>query len=499
MTLIHILVFVIAALLVRWICPRRWRGWFLLGGSLLAVFWLQPSTPIRNIDFWLPVGSIVLTIFVWAIIHPEQGIHIPALVTSLLIVSGCILIAGATRLVPELCCLTPTRPPNLMQIGIALTSILVIFTLLYRFSPGSSWLPGAAIVLLIGIFIFLKSEPLSKIASSGLRSIHGQSISLASATDLPWLGFSYLAFRLIHVLRDFQSRKIPPVGLEEFTNYALFYPAVTAGPIDRLQRFLPEYRTIAVNKEMQNPNPIEENKGVNQARDLAASPAQADTVEGGERILFGIFKKFVLADSLAMISLSSQNAVQSTSTFWTWVMLYAFAFRLYFDFSGYTDVAIGIGRLVGIKLPENFDRPYLKPNLTAFWNSWHITLAQWFRAYYFNPVTRTLRSRYSRLPVWSVILFGQLSTMVLIGLWHGITWSFFAWGAWHGVGLFIHNRWSDWRRLKQSARSVVPRWSNLAAILGVILTFHFVLLGWVWFASPDLKTAAEVFRRLFGL
>ena len=228
------------------------------------------------------------------------------------------------------------------------------------------------------------------------------------------------------------------------------------------------------------------------------SQAVEDTIQGSERILFGIIKKFVLADSLALISMNSQNALHTNSTIWIWVLLYAYAFRLYFDFAGYTDIAIGLGRLAGIRLPENFDQPYLKPNLTAFWNSWHMTLAQWFRAYFFNPLTRSLRSRYRAAPAWSVILIGQLSTMILIGLWHGITWSFFAWGAWHGCGLFIHNRWAEWRRSRSPAVESHPFGSMINGFLGGVVTFHFVLLGWVWFAMPDPNLAIDVFLRLIG-
>jgi len=98
--------------------------------------------------------------------------------------------------------------------------------------------------------------------------------------------------------------------------------------------------------------------------------------------VIGLFKKFALADSLALIALNAVNAGQVKSSGWMWLILYAYAFQIYFDFSGYTDIAIGMGRWLGIRLPENFAHPYLKPNLTLFWNSWHITLAQWFRAYF---------------------------------------------------------------------------------------------------------------------
>jgi alginate O-acetyltransferase complex protein AlgI len=155
--------------------------------------------------------------------------------------------------------------------------------------------------------------------------------------------------------------------------------------------------------------------------------------------------------------------------------------------------------LMGIKLPENFDRPYLKENLTSFWNSWHITLAQWFRAYFFFPLTRALRSRPQKLPVWAIVFSGQMATMVLIGLWHGVSWNFVAWGAWHGAGLFLHNRWSDWMRPHMASLEGRPRLRAFFGLGGSLLTFHYVVLGWVWFALPQISLSLQVFNKLFGL
>jgi len=122
-----------------------------------------------------------------------------------------------------------------------------------------------------------------------------------------------------------------------------------------------------------------------------------------------------------------------------------------------------------------------------------MTLAQWFRAYYFNPLTRALRSR--NWPVAPIIFITQLTTMVLIGLWHGVTWNFALWGAWHGLGLFGHNRWADFTKGKMTWLDARPRLRAVAAGLSAILTFHFVALGWVWFALPNTGLALTVFRR----
>ena len=153
--------------------------------------------------------------------------------------------------------------------------------------------------------------------------------------------------------------------LAEYVNYAIFFPAFTAGPIDRLDRFVKELRT---------PLPM----------------GDEDWIDAGTRLFVGLFKKFVVAYLLAVISISDVLVPQVKGAGWMWLFLYAYSFQIYFDFSGYTDVAIGLGRLLGFRLPENFAAPYLKPNLTQFWNSWHMTLTQWFRSYFFNPTNACL-------------------------------------------------------------------------------------------------------------
>jgi len=150
---------------------------------------------------------------------------------------------------------------------------------------------------------------------------------------------------------------------------------------------------------------------------------------------------------------------------------------------------------LGIRLPENFKAPYLKPNLTQFWNNWHITLTQWFRAYFFNPVTRSLRSGRKPLPIPLIIFITQIATMLLIGLWHGVTWNFVIWGLWHGLGLFFHNRWSEWTKRRFATLSL--RWQQVLNVGGVLLTFHFVAIGWVFFALPSPAVSLHFLQVLF--
>jgi alginate O-acetyltransferase complex protein AlgI len=483
MSVAQILSLSLSALLIGWLVPRQWRIWFMLVASLLAVYWLQPSTPIRNLDFWLPTLSIALTVLVWTSTRPVEGQNRLPLAGALFILIP-ILLIGLTRYIDPICCITPSLPPDLPRIGLGMAIAAGIIVIPYLFPSKRRLFSWLSLLLLLTIFVVLKTPALALRLSAALRAWTGQPIDLANPSDVVWLGFSFLAFRLIHMLRDYQTGRLPGYSMEKLVTYAIFFPSYISGPIDRSQRWIGELEQINSRPATDNPD-----------RTLKAR----NTVAGLQRILIGMFKKFVLADSLALFALSPQNAGQTTSALWMWILLFSYTLRIYFDFSGYTDIAIGLGRLMGFHLPENFDRPYLKQNLTAFWNSWHITLAQWFRTYFFNPLTRSLRMQPRKLPTWMIIFLGQVSTMALIGLWHGITWNFLIWGVWHGLGLFIHNRWSEWARLR-IAPQVEQSFTRAALSLGSwLMTFLFVALGWVWFALPDPANAVWVFRRLFGL
>ena len=477
MSLLPILIFICSALLIGWIIPFRWRIWVILVLSLLAVYWLQPDLAIRNLAFLLPTVSIVLTLATWAITRPSDQSNDTKQKSwrlGLLLTGGIILIVGLMRYLGPLCCLTAYRPPDIFRVlifmivggGIALMPII--------FPKAKRIFSTLAILFIITIFVVLKSPLLLQSASSGLRGITGQPVELANPQDIIWFGFSFLAFRLLHALFDFRTGKLPAYHLDEFLVFVLFFPTLPAGPIDRSQRFIGDLR---------------QPKG---------KPPQ-NRWQGSQRIIWGLFKKFVIADGLALIALNSQNAAQVNSTLWMWLLLYAYALRIYFDFAGYTDLAIGLGKYVGINLPENFDHPYFKQNMTAFWNSWHITLAQWFRAYYFNPVVRSMRTRFKILPAWVVIIIAQFTTMILIGLWHGITWNFAIWGIWHGLGLFIHNRWSNWIRTRPGCTPSQPGVQHALQFGGWFLTFNYVSLGWVWFALPTVSLSLNVFQKLFGI
>ena len=473
MGLLQIGASIFAALFVGALMRGAARTYLLLALSVLAVYWFQPLLPLRSFDFWLPSLSLALVILVWFLTSQTDAWLARQNVYGLLIILGMVTIIDLTRYIFPDPLFTAALPPRFGIFLIFIVALAITILLITRISRSYKWILSITTILLLTVLLILKSPQLSLQTSIFIRELTNRSAESASALDLRWLGFSYIAFRLIHVLCDKQTGRLLELTLPEFATYVVFFPSLAAGPIDRAERFAQDLR-----------------------KDFALT--QDETLLGGRRIAIGLFKKFVVADALALIALNDLLATQVRTTGWMWILLYAYAFQIYFDFSGYTDIAIGIGRLAGIKLPENFAAPYTKPNLTQFWNNWHMTLTQWFRSYFFNPFNRWIRS-YKNIPTWVMILTGQLATMLLIGLWHGITLNFIFWGLWHGLGLFLQNRWSDFIRRRFPGLGQNPNLQSALQVGGILLTFHFVALGWVFFALSHPALSWQVFMKLFGL
>lgn len=459
------------ALVLGFIKNSERSRYLLLFVNTLVVFLLQPTLPIRTLGFWLPFLTLAISVVCWAVISNGHNIIIKEnIVSSIIIISVC-LIPVLVRLLGILPDLLPNKPPQFILLIFGIVIILIIAIISHR---AKSKIPLLYILLLILFLIIQKSPSLLETTSYYLRYLTKQSVELANSFDIRWLGFSYIAFRVIHTLREHQNGKLAPIGLADYVNYITFFPSLVAGPIDRLDHF---------QKEITKSNKF----------------SYENSLEGGKRVFLGIFKKFVIADGLALLAINNSNVMNITSPVWLWISLYAFSIQLFFDFSGYTDIAIGMGQFIGIKLPENFSSPYLKPNLTLFWNNWHITLTQWFRSYVFNPLTRKLRSSERKMPVFSIIFLTQFVTMIMIGLWHGISWNFVLWGAWHGIGLFLHNRWSIF------AGNTLQTWADsnlkkkIIKITGIFLTFNYVTIGWVFFALSSPALSLDTISRLVGI
>ncbi|MCZ2288610.1 MAG: hypothetical protein LC138_07240 [Anaerolineales bacterium] len=444
--------------------------------SVAALYWLQPDLKINGHEIFLPTLVLGLVLLSWGLVtDAEARAHRENLLAGLGVIGLVAILEAVSRLDMNVAWFNPSPAPGLPTALLVLAGIVSLAILSApRLKPAGIWV---LLVTLVALFVLIKLPAVSSAMALSLHkiSLHlpGLEASFLPRFDLRWFGFSYIAFRLIHTLRDCQAGRLPQVSLAEYVTYVVFFPALAAGPIDRVERFV---------KDLRQPLALD----------------SAGWLEAGQRIMLGLFKKFVLADSLAVFALSATNASQIRTAGWMWLYIYAYTFLIYFDFSGYTDIAIGLGRLMGIKLPENFNAPYLKPNLTQFWNNWHMTLTQWFRAYFFNPLTRWLRSEI-KLPVWSIIFVAQIATMILIGLWHGIAWNFVIWGLWHGLGLFIQNRWSESIHPRLAGWLLTPVRQKIIEGLGILVTFHFVSLGWIFFALPKPGQALSVFAKLFGV
>lgn len=272
------------------------------------------------------------------------------------------------------------------------------------------------------------------------------------------LGISFFTFQQIMYVVDVAAGDIPPAPLLEYACFISFFPHLISGPIVRPRHILPQLAAL---------------------RPLA--DWQARLVWGGEIFLLGLAKKLVLADGLARFADPGFGAVarlQPISLIEAWVALLAYGLQIYFDFSGYSDMAIGLARMFGINFPLNFNSPYKARNVGEFWRRWNITLSGFLREYLYIPLGGNRRGEARRI-------LNLMTTMLLGGLWHGAAWRFLLWGGVHGIFLMVHG-WSE--RLKLP----VPKW------LGWGLTLFCVLMAWVPFRAAGFAPTVDFYRGLFG-
>src|SRR5579862_5126535 len=226
MTLLNIGVFILAALVFRFL-PLRWKPWALLIGSVAAIYWLQPKIAVRPLDFAFPTATLALALIGWLVTKDEPGIDSQSRWTLGLVTASVIVIA----LIGGITELTPSQPPDLLTLGLPLIGIGAVIAASSIYVPERGRAIPAFMLLIIGLFVILKADALRDAAATWLRGQNGYLLGLASGSDLEWLGFSYVAFRLIHTLRDRQTGKLPALTLREYMTYLIFFPAFTAGPI----------------------------------------------------------------------------------------------------------------------------------------------------------------------------------------------------------------------------------------------------------------------------
>jgi len=277
------------------------------------------------------------------------------------------------------------------------------------------------------------------------------------------LGISFYTFNLLSYSVDVYLRRTAPArSLPDLLRYASFFPTVTLGPLMR-------YGDFGAQME-------------------AARRLDADRLELGLFNLgLGLAKKVVIADWIGEVIDPLWREDAEVGVCGAWLAVVGYHFQLYFDFSGYCDMAIGAGHLLGIQVPANFRAPYTARSITEFWQKWHITLSTWFRDYLFFPMSlflmRRTRGRHPGRPRTVSLLL----TMSLIGLWHGPSWTYLVWGAYQGLLLAIH------AQSRSRTRQPWPAW------VGRTLTTFVLLLGWVLFRSGSLGMAASLYASMFGM
>lgn len=279
------------------------------------------------------------------------------------------------------------------------------------------------------------------------------SINLGFNTELPLsdlilpMGISFYTFQTMSYTLDIYSGKLAPEhNYLRFCLFVSFFPQLVAGPIERANKLLPQ-----LSKKFHF-------KSYNFA-------------SGGLLILKGLFKKVVIADRLALFVNGVFNDPQSFDASFLIIATIFFAFQIYCDFSGYSDIAIGTARLLGIHLSLNFKRPYSSKSIPEFWRKWHITLSTWFKDYVYIPLGGNRQVKWKSA-------YNLLITFLVSGIWHGANWTFLLWGGFHGLGLIFH---------KFSKFRIPYSWVNL------LLTFAFVNIGWIIFRAQSLSDAILIF------
>jgi alginate O-acetyltransferase complex protein AlgI len=271
------------------------------------------------------------------------------------------------------------------------------------------------------------------------------------------VGISFYTFQSMSYAIDVYRRELPATrNILHFLAYVSFFPQLVAGPIERAKHLLPQFgRTVVITRAMLE--------------------------EGIWLMIWGMFKKVVVADNLAPLT----DMVYSSPTFSAPMVILgtmAFAVQIYCDFSGYSDIARGTARVLGFDIMWNFDLPYAATNLREFWRRWHISLSTWLRDYLYIPLGG---NHFGAARTYSNLII----TMLLGGLWHGAAWNFALWGLWHGLGLAVH------RRLSNKNHPPVPK-SKLIHALKWIGTLVFVLYGWLLFRSRTFHQIIDMTRAL---
>lgn len=322
-----------------------------------------------------------------------------------------------------------------------------------------------SVIANLGLLATFKYALFLTSSTSWLLGLVGVGLEIPSPSFLLPVGISFYTFQSMSYTFDVYRRKIEPVkSLGQFALYIAFFPQLVAGPIVRASQMLPQLVDL--------------------------KPARWTHVEAAiRRFLRGLVKKVVIADTLAVFVDALFAQPEMLTTVEAWAAAFAFAVQIYCDFSGYTDMAIAVAMLFGIRLPENFDRPYSSSSVQEFWRRWHMTLSAWLRDYLYVPLGGSWHGK------WRLAL-SLGATMLLGGLWHGAAWTFVLWGAYHAVLLGLHRAWA--------AGPGKVEWvsDGFGTTLGTAarraITLILVTAGWAIFRAESFEDLGRVLIAMVG-
>jgi len=381
------------------------------------------------------------------------------------------------------------RPVNVLIILTSLLTNFVFAQLLLRVAADKTKVRAGQVVLGLGItfnIVFLGYFKYANFLQSAMNDFAGTDFVLTQII-LP-LGISFFTFQQIAFLIDVHGRNIRTFAPRDFFLFVLFFPQLIAGPIVHFREMIPQFLSSSCRFNREHFS------------------------VGLTLFLFGLFKKVVLADGIAphvtpIYELAASGS--SVSLFPAWIAAIGFTLQIYFDFSGYSDMAAGLGRCVGVRLPLNFDSPLKASNIIDYWSRWHITLTRFLTAYVYNPLalwqTRKrmakglpgLRGRSSSTGAFLKVLAAPtVFTMFLSGLWHGAGYLFILWGILHGVYLAINHAW---RLVGPQLWSSKDRYERFMRPAGLLITFISVTVAMILFRSTSVEAAVELLKGLFGL
>lgn len=324
----------------------------------------------------------------------------------------------------------------------------------------SKWLCAAAITLNLGLLVWFKyANFLVDNINAIISLFHGNGIQLAKIV-LP-IGISFFTFQSItYVLDTYRGQVKPMDKLTDYIVYIMMFPQLIAGPIVKY-------------------GDVEQ-----QLRHRESPPEEC--LHGFYRFVIGLAKKVLIADVIARqadVYFAADLSTMDSGT--AWIGILAYTMQLYFDFSGYSDMAIGLGRIMGFKFPENFNNPYVSGSITEFWRRWHMTLGTFIKGYLYIPLGGNRRGR-------SRMFFNLWVCFLLSGLWHGASWNFVLWGAFHGFFIVFEKLINGKRKVENGKFSV------LRSAFSVPITFILVMIGWVLFRADNIGHAFDYYKAMFS-